>query len=202
MSGKGIVLRRAGAHDVETLCRLCREAFPTSLRWAQAGRGARWWRNVIPHDHAEVWLAETEDGAVGFTLLVLDERRWAGAAFLRDGPAAGRLLDPLLEPGAALARLARLLDRAPDVRPDGDAARLMPGDRVFVELIGVSARARGGGVGGALVRLAERRAATLGRRGCSYRVERRNTAMLGLMRREGYRVVAAARRACFLSRAA
>lgn len=195
------VLRQATARDADALLGLCRDAFPASLRWAgPAGGGRRWWRHVLADDRAETWLAERPEGAVGFTLLVIDEQAWARSASVREAAPVLRALAVLAAPEAAFRRVLTRLAPPAAVSPDPGAPHLPAGERVFVELFGVARAARGRGVARQLVAHGQRRAAALGRGGCCYRVERGNAPMLALMASEGYRITGTRRSACFLCR--
>ncbi len=157
-------LRRAAIDDVDRLSRICRRAFPTSVRWASKRTASRWWRVALSHPAAETWVAE-DSQVLGFVLIILDEKEWARMS----GDRRPRVADVVTSLPATAAALVRGIvhaglggsDRPVDLCENSGALTDRP--RVWLELIAVDPSARARGIGRLLLERVDRRAIELRR---------------------------------------
>jgi GNAT superfamily N-acetyltransferase len=184
---QALIVRPGTADDIPALSGLCRESFPASPRWVL--HGARtWWMKALACRGSELWVAESACGLQGFVLFLRDEHAWASTMAPTSWERMARTFALLFHPTVLVSRTQARLRPKSDLPADAADGGLPERERLFVELIAVSSRARGSGIGRALVAFGCQRAAELRLRGTCYRVDRRNAPMIALMRSSGCRI--------------
>lgn len=189
-----VLFRRAGLKDIKTLCGLCRQCFPKTLRWqGKCGAARVWWNAAICCRGVEVWIMESRETIEGYCMLVTDETCWNrdkssnSASILM---ALSVLLQPRLWGRLSWKLLNRLLKQEEE-----NPASEQPffgfslQERVWLEQIAVRPVRQRKGLAGKLLSFCEDRTRDLDRRGIVLRVESDNIPAVRLYRKQGYKLI-------------
>lgn len=179
---------------MDSLIRICEQAFPRSLRWqAVSTLSKRWWHLTLLSTAAEVWIIPAEGTPAGLLVLVTDEKAWARKRHLREGGLMWRLRGCMSCPLLLLRRgcsklvyaLCHLSRYASEHAPEQPAFE----DRLWVELIAVVPPRQGQGFGRQMLAFCEQRAKALGRTQIMLSVESDNQQALRVYSKSGFRAV-------------
>lgn len=185
-----VSVRRAGYEDVGELVNICRKSFPDSLKWRGLTSSAeKWWRIAIDLPCCETWVCLCDGKIEGYVLLISDINRY-NQEKKKQRPSLGTmLLILMIYPRLLITKiLKRVFSRnSTSIRQViTDDSKKSADELLWVELIAVSPNSRGKGLGAAMLKFCEQRAAELQRKAIKLNVNKKNIDPIRLYERSGF----------------
>lgn len=197
-------MRLASLGDINSLIRVCRLSFPSSLRWNGVKTVAKkYWSVVLTSRAAETWVLELDGEVSAFCVLITNEKLWAKEKPLRKPALILEFLSLLICPVLVATRIRkRLVEELERKRaPSATKIAQIPNPKTWIELIAVLPMMRNRGFAKRLLRLCEARTLELGRAAIGLRVDATNEPAVRLYETLGYVRTVLTRSGCFYAKA-
>lgn len=183
-------VRRAKYEDVGELVNICRKSFPDSLKWRGLTSSAeKWWHIALDLPCCETWVCLCDEKIEGYVLLISDINRY-NREKKKQRPSFGTLLLILMiHPRLLITKIFKRIFscNSTSVRQViTDNSKKSADELLWIELIAVSPKMRRKGLGVAMLRFCEQRAAELRRKIIKLNVGKKNVGAIRLYEKSAF----------------